>query len=68
MEEILSSLQWIADSLESIGRDMRKEEQVYKSEMEDRLSKGLTGEEAVRHYKEWMSAAGLLPLDGRAKK
>lgn len=46
MEEILSSLQRIADRLESISRNMRREEQVYRAELADRMAKGLTGEEA----------------------
>lgn len=41
-----------------IGRDIRHEEQVYKAELEDRLSKGLTGDDAIQHYNDWMEAAG----------
>jgi hypothetical protein len=58
MEKILLSLQRIAVSLEKIGRDIRHEEQVYKAELEDRLSKGLTGDDAIQHYNDWMEAAG----------
>lgn len=58
MRQSLSSLQKIIISLEKINREMNKEEQVYKAELADRLKKGLTGEDAIRHYNEWMEAAG----------
>lgn len=65
MEEILSSLHRIADDLENIGRNMRREEQVYRSELTDRLAKGLTGEDAIKHYNDWMDAAGMPHLKAK---
>lgn len=62
MRSTLSALQRISDSLEHIGEDMRAEEQVYQSELEDRLAKGLTGDDAIKHYNEWMIKAGMKHL------
>lgn len=45
---------------------MRREEQVYRSELTDRLAKGLTGEDAIKYYNDWMDAAGMPHL--KAKK
>ncbi|WP_333616588.1 hypothetical protein [Bacteroides pyogenes] len=62
MKNILSTLQRISDSLERIGEDMRTEEQVYQAELADRLAKGLTGDDAIKHYNEWMIKAGMKHL------
>lgn len=55
-------LQRIASELESINRDMQREEQVYEAELKDRLAKNLQGEEAVKHYNAWMAAYGMNDL------
>lgn len=52
-------LQQIENSLERIGRDLRREELVMAAELKDRLSRSLTTEESIRHYNEWMKNAGL---------
>lgn len=52
-------LQQIAERLENINRDMQREEQVYEAELKDRLAKNLQGDEAVKHYNEWMAAYGM---------
>jgi hypothetical protein len=62
MRSTLSALQRISDSLERIGEDMQTEEQVYKAELEDRQAKGLTGDDAIKHYNEWMIKAGMKHL------
>lgn len=59
MEDVLSKLKKIYGNLDQIGRDMDYEGKVWKAELEDRLAKGLTGNDAIRHYNEWMVAAGL---------
>jgi hypothetical protein len=41
---------------------MQTEEQVYKAELEDRQAKGLTGDDAIKHYNEWMIKAGMKHL------
>ena len=55
-------LQQIAERLENINRDMQREEQVYEAELKDRLAKNLQGDEAVKHYNEWMENAGMKHL------
>lgn len=58
---MLQKLQQIASDLERINRDLRREEQVEEAELKDRLAKGLKGEAAIKHYTEWMQAAGIEP-------
>jgi hypothetical protein len=43
MSKVLSTLKQISDSMEELGNSMRREEQVYKAELADRLAKGLQG-------------------------
>jgi hypothetical protein len=52
-------LQQIASELEHINRDLRREEQVISEELRDRQAKHLEGEAAIKHYNEWMKAAGM---------
>lgn len=52
-------LQQIENSLERIGRDLRREELVMAAELKDRLSRNLTTEESIQHYNERMENAGL---------
>jgi len=52
-------LQRIASELESINRDLRREEQVMNAELKDRLSKNLQGSEAIEHFNAWMAASGM---------
>lgn len=52
-------LQQIAEHLERINRDLHDESQVWEAELKDRLAKGLEGEAAIKHYNEWMQAAGM---------
>ena len=49
-------LQRIASELESINRDMQREEQVMSAELKDRQAKNLQGEEAIEHFNAWMAA------------
>ena len=62
MSKVLSTLKQISDSMEELGNSMRREEQVYKAELADRLAKGLQGDAAIGHYNEWMENAGLKHL------
>lgn len=62
MSKVLSTLRQISDSMEELGNTMRKEDQVYKAELADRLAKGLTGDAAIGHYNEWMEKAGMKHL------
>ena len=51
-------LQQIADHLERINRDLHRESEVWDAELRDRQAKHLEGEAAIKHYNEWMKAAG----------
>ena len=62
MDKTLSTLRQISNSMEELGNTMRREEQVYKAELADRLAKGLQGDAAIRHYNEWMEKAGMKHL------
>ena len=57
--KMIQKLQQIAEQLNTIGREMREEEKVYEAELKDRQAKGLQGEAAIKHYNEWMKAAGM---------
>ena len=58
-ERMKQKLQQIANELEHINRDLRREEQVISEELRDRQAKHLEGEAAIKHYNEWMKAAGM---------
>lgn len=62
MSEVLSALRQISDNMEELGNSMRREEQVHKAELADRLAKGLQGDAAIGHYNEWMEKAGMKHL------
>ena len=62
MSKVLSTLRQISKSLERIDEDMRTEEKVYQAELADRLAKGLIGEDAIKHYNEWVIKAGMKHL------
>jgi len=59
MGNTLSSLSDIENRLSSISQDMKREHQVYMQEQNERLRLGLTGDDAVRHYNEWMEREGM---------
>lgn len=52
-------LQQIAEHLDRINRDLQNEGQVWEAELKDSQAKGLQGEAAIKHYNEWMKAAGM---------
>lgn len=58
-KDILTKLTAISKAMDKIGEAMEYEDQIYKSELADRLAKGIKGDAAVQHYNEWMAAAGL---------
>lgn len=49
----------IERELRELGRQLRDEHRVAAAELADRLRLGLTGEDAVRHYNDWMKKHGL---------
>ena len=59
MEDALNQLEEIARQMDTIGDDMSREDAVYKAELADRLRLGLTGDDAIHHYNEWMKREGM---------
>jgi len=59
MENTLSKLADIERRMNNIGQEMKRESQVYMQEQNERLRLGLTGDDAVRHYNEWMEREGM---------
>ena len=55
-------LQDISDSLDSLNRELAKEEKVWAEELAARKRKGLTGDAAIKHYNEWMERHGMSHL------
>lgn len=49
----------IERELREMGRQLREEHRVAAAELADRLRLGLTGDDAVRHYNDWMMLHGL---------
>lgn len=62
MKQIVERLQEIESQMETIGENIRKEEQVYRAELEERQRLGLTGDAAIKHYNEWMLRNGMRHL------
>jgi len=58
-KQTLDKLQKIESQMEAIGENIRKEEQVYRAELEERQRLGLHGEAAIKHYNEWMKKYGM---------
>ena len=59
MENTFSKLADIERRTNNIGQEMKRENQVYMQERNERLRLGLTGEDAIRHYNEWMGREGM---------
>lgn len=59
MKQTVDRLQEIESQMEAIGENIRKEEQVYRAELEERQRLGLHGEAAIKHYNEWMKKYGM---------
>ena len=59
MKQTVDRLQEIERQMETIGENIRKEGQVYRAELEERQRLGLHGEDAIRHYNEWMKKYGM---------
>lgn len=58
----LQELRRLEKALKELGRELREEHRVSAAEMADRQRLGLTGEEAIRHYNDWMMLHGLRHL------
>lgn len=55
----LTELRRIERRLNRLEHQMRQEHWVCAAELADRLRKGLTGEEAVKHFNDWMTLHGM---------
>jgi len=51
---MMEGLSRICTTLAELNERMEQERKVYLAEFEDRQRKGLRGDEAVRHYNQWM--------------
>ena len=49
----------IERELRELGLQLRDEHRVAAAELADRLRLGLTGDDAIRHYNDWMMLHGL---------
>lgn len=58
-EKIFESFRDIADKLSKLSIDIVYESAVYRAELNHRLSLGLTGDDAIKHYNDWMIGCGL---------
>lgn len=57
--EWIRQLKDIEYQLENLRRTMEYESRTAKLELQDRLKKHLTGQDAIDHYNNWMKRAGL---------
>ena len=59
MDKTLKKLEGLLTDAVSLGERIRKEGAVYREELEERLSLGLTGDAAVKHYNDYMDKYGM---------
>lgn len=50
----LAELKRIERDMKELGRKIREEHRICQAEMVDRLRLRLSGEDAIRHYNDWM--------------
>lgn len=50
----LAELNRTERNMKELGRKIREEHRIYQAEVEDRLRLGLSGEDAIKHYNDWM--------------
>lgn len=55
----LKELKRIERELKELERRQREENRIMAAELADRLRLGLTGDEAVKHFNDWMMLHGL---------
>jgi len=55
----LTELRRIERRMYNLERQMRQENWVCAAEQADRLRKGLTGDEAIQHFNDWMTLHGM---------
>ena len=60
--DVLQELRRLERAQKELGRQLREEHRVFAAELADRQRLGLTGEEAVKHFNDWMMLHGLAHL------
>lgn len=60
-------LETILASLNELGEDIEREERVCAAELKERKRLGLQGDEAIKHYNEWMQRNGMEYLTVKQK-
>jgi hypothetical protein len=53
-KDLLAELKRIERDMKELGRKLREEHRICQAELVDRLRLGLSGEDAIRHYNDWM--------------
>lgn len=59
VKDPLTELRSLKREVKELGRQLRDEHRVCAAELVDRLRLGLTGEDAIKHYNDWMMLHGL---------
>jgi hypothetical protein len=59
MKQTLNTLKRIEHDAIEIGKAIRNEGKVWQEELEERQRLGLQGDEAIKHYNEWMQRYGM---------
>lgn len=62
MDTMIRQLREIEQSSLRLGEAIRHEGQICRAELEERQRLGLHGEDAIKHYNEWMERYGLTNL------
>lgn len=57
--DVLQELCRLERAQKELGRQLREEHRVMAAELADRQRLGLAGEEAVKHFNDWMMLHGL---------
>lgn len=55
----MKELNNILRKLNEINNQMRKEEIVFQAELKEREKLGLTGNDAIKHYNDWMKKCNM---------
>lgn len=62
MNNVKNNLSAIEKKMNAIGERIRYEGMVYSEELSERQRLGLTGDEAIKHYNDWMEREGMPDL------
>ena len=62
MNDVKNNLSDIEKKMNAIGERIRHEGRVYSEELSERQRLGLTGDDAIKHYNDWMEREGMPEL------